>query len=811
MPSPGTAARLVAVLFATFAGSEAAVQAVQESAEARISGYVRSAETSDVIRGAAVSVSRSELPDSVVAIVSTNRFGYYSLSLPPGVYWVEAVRIGFAPSGAQVQLDADQTVDLVLSRRSLAAAGLTVRADRLPADMNPASAEMSTVRFSVPDVERLPVVLGETDPVRTLTLFPGVSTANDGTSAINVRGGRADENLIVLDNSQVFNPAHAIGFFSTFNSDAIDDVVLHKGAIPARFGGRTASVLEVFQREGNRDRFASAASIGLLSARASFEGPIGSGEGSWLVAGRRTYGDAFLVFSSDPDLKKSKVYFYDLNLRSNLDVPGVGTFLVSGFVGRDRLALPDFLGTSWGNAAGSVRVNRAFGPLFSNFTVSYSNYDYYVEVTSVDRTVISRIATFNAKLDQTLELEEAGTLEFGLHAERHAIHPGRLESTADPTLNQFVIDPRRAMTPAAYAEHEASVGPLTVRYGLRASMFVRTGPETVQQYENGRPLVYSEERGRFEPGVESGMAEYKSGDVISSYWGLEPRASVRLGLTTVSSLKLGYSRLRQELRLVSNSNSPSPLDTWDMVGPYLEPAVSDQLALGYVTTGAGGRYSFSAEAYGRAATGQTDFTPGADISFNEQLETVTVPSESRSWGIELLLRKHRGEISGWIGYSLARSELRTDWPDDSGAGDSDIGINGGDWYPSPYDRTHDLAAAVIWSPDGLWGLSANFVFATGLPTTFPVARYELLGVLLGDYGPRNGYRLPDYHRLDVSATRKFGRGELRFGVFNAYNRFNAQSMYFRQVEESSSGVFETEAAEFSLFGIVPSVSYRWSF
>ncbi len=796
----GVMRRLTAVFLALCGGGVQELHGQEPETESvRLSGYVRSAVDNEVLRSARLLFVEPDLS------IGTNRFGFYSIQLPAGDYTIQVSSLGHETVSRAIELTGTRSEDFALPLRPVVLDELTVEGDHLLPDLDPESVEMSVVRLDVSTVPERPVVLGEADPVRTLTLFPGVSTTNDATTAINVRGGAGDENQILLDDSEVFNPAHALGIFSTFNSDAVGDVTLYKGGIPARYGGRLSSVLEIRQREGNAREFEGAATIGLLSSRLSLEGPLFDGRGSWLVAGRRTYADLFLGLSDDPGVRESAAYFYDLNAKANARFGASGHVMVSGYFGRDRFKLADVASVGWGNAAGTLRWNQGFGPIFSHLTLAYSDYDYQIQNSFNARsaTLNAGIRNLSLSIDETWTLGLRNQLQFGVGIGSYEIQPANIEPGENSGILLQSFDSRRGIAPDAYVEHEIELGRLGVRYGLRASGFVRRGEETVRDYENDAPVVYHADLGRHEPGRVTGAKRYGPGETIVSYWGLEPRLGLRLRLGPASSVKGNYSRTRQYLRRVTNTNSPTPLDLWDPVGRYVEPQVADQFALGYVTTFDRGRYALSGEVYYKRLRHLVDYVDGADLFIVRNLETLLLEGDGRGYGLEVLLRKTRGRLRGWVSYTLARSTQRV-----QGVSEDDPGINGGDWYPSPWDRTHDVAITGLYELSDTWSLGANFVFATGLPSTWPVARYEFGGVILGEYELRNARRLPAYHRLDVSATKRFGRGELRFGVFNVYNRFNAQAISFRQSEFSR---VQTEAVETSVFGIIPSISYRWNF
>ncbi|WP_419950581.1 TonB-dependent receptor [Candidatus Palauibacter sp.] len=798
--TPATPAQILPALIAALSACivPGAAQA-QESETVRLSGYVRSAANDDVLRSARIEIVERELS------IATSRFGFYSIELEPGSYTIRVSSLGYELVTEVVDLDATTSVDFSLPLRPVAVAELTVTTDHQPPDLDPETVEMSVIRLDVPALSRLPVVMGEADPIRTLTLYPGITTTNDATTAINVRGGAGDENLILLDDSEVFNPAHAIGLFSTFNTDAVGDVTLYKGGIPSRYGGRLSSVLEVHQREGNSREFEGAATVGLLASRVSLEGPLFDGNGSWLVAGRRTYADLFLGLAPEPDVRESVAYFYDLNAKTNVRYGSTGQVMLSGYFGRDRLSVANVAAVGWGNAAGTLRWNHSFGSIFQHVTLVYSDYDYQIQsgFNALGASLNSRVRHVNLSVDESWTLGPRDQLEFGVGIGSYGVRPADVVEAEGSAVVPQELDVRRGLAPDAYIEHETELGPFALRYGLRATGFIRQGEATVYEYLNDSPVVYHPDLGRYDRGVVTDSTRYGPGERIVSYWGLEPRLGLRLSVGSSSSLKASYSRTRQYMRLVTNTNSPTPLDLWDVVGPWVEPHVADQFALGYMTTFSRGRYALSGEVYYKSARHLIDYVDGADLWVIRNLETLLLDGEGRGYGLELLLRKTQGRLSGWASYTLARSDQRT-----PGLTPRDPGINGGDWYPSPYDRTHDFALTGSYELDDSWSVGANFIFATGLPTTFPVARYEFAGVVVGAFGSRNAERLPDYHRLDISATKRLGRGDLQFGVFNVYNRFNAQALAFRQREDSRQ---VTEAVETSVFGIVPSISYRFRF
>jgi TonB dependent receptor/TonB-dependent Receptor Plug Domain len=773
----------------------------------RVSGYVRSLLSREVVRRAQITAD-----DGAVRIES-NEDGFYSVLLSAGARRLRIRAIGYAPLDTTLTLSANVTHDWLLDTRKVTLAAVTVQAtksDDRP-DLDPRTPDMSVVRLDLKAVKLLPPVLGEPDPIRSLTLLPGVSLSSDASTSFSVRGGAADQNLFLLDEATIYNPSHVLGFLSTFNSDAVDNVTLYKGAIPAKFGGRLSSVVDVRQREGNANEFAGTASIGLLASRLLLEGPIPRSAGSYMIAARRSYADVFLGLASDTALRDTRVYFYDINAKANVPLGTSGSIMLSGYLGRDQFNQGKGNRIGWGNSAATLRWNQAFGGrLFSKFTTAIGNYDYRLEVpfaTSDSLTWKSSIASVDVKLDQTLYLSPNNTIEFGLQVADQGFRPGTVAVRGPSTLlRPREVAPRFGIAPAAYIGQDLKFGErFALRYGLRYAGFLRNGTATVYKYANNAPVVFNQALGRYDSANPIDSTKFRNGQRVSTFGGFEPRISGRVMLTDETSVKASYARTQQFLLLASNTNSLSPLDVWEPVGPFIEPQVADQFAIGYSANPSG--YELSVEAYYKRSTNVIDFIDGADVVLNPRLESILVQGNGRAYGLELLARRSTGRTTGWISYTLGRSEQRFPVPARAGA-TSGGGINGGRYYPSPFDKTHNLSIVALRPLGKKWTIGSTFALATGLPTTFPTSRYSFDGILVTEYGPRNGGRLPLYHRLDLSATRTFKRGELQLGVLNAYNRFNAQALRFRQ---QSANPLIVEARQTSIFGIVPSISYVFHF
>jgi len=796
---PAATCLLVAVL--AFLGDSLSAQEPEPTGRVRLSGYVRSSASREVIRGAQL-VAGSE---GIRA--ETNQDGFFVLSLPRGVTPIRIRAVGYYPDTTTVELTTSLSRDFLLTPRPYELEEVAVQGGRDSSDIDPGTVEMSTARVDIRTVRLIPAVLGEVDPIRTLTLLPGVSNASDFTTGFSVRGGTVDQNLIRLDEATIYNPSHVFGFFSVFNGDAVDDVKLYKGAIPARFGGRLSSVLDVRQREGSRNRVEGTGSVGVLASRLAVEGPLPNELGSFLVAGRRTYADLFLRLSSNPELNRNTAYFYDLNVKTTLRLGSNGSLMLAGYRGRDRLGLIDRFQAGWGNTAGSAVWNQAVGNrIFSKVVLASSEYDYALDFLGTGRDLrwASRIGGTTFEVNETFYIGNGNTVEAGAELVWHRIEPGSIDPVGASPVVPFRLDERRGTSRAVHLSHEIDLTPaVSVRYGIRYAGFHRNGPGTLYQYADNAPVVYDRVLERYQRGEPIDSVRYGTGERIAGFAGLEPRVSLRVGVSPTASLKASYTRTRQYLHLVSNSNAPTPVDVWEPVGPYLDPQQADQVALGYAATLGGDQYELSVEGYYKRLSNVTDFVDGADLALNERLETEMLQGRGRAYGLEVHARKRSGRLTGWVSYTLSRSERQL-----TGLGAGDAGINQGRFYPSPFDKTHDLAVVALHPLGGRWSVGGTFVLRSGLPVTYPVSRGVYDGLWLLQYGDRNAARLPAYHRLDLTFTRSWGGKQLQLGLFNAYNRFNAQSIAFQQVEGNPT---QLEAVQTSIFGLVPSASFSFRF
>ena len=736
----------------------------------------------------------------------TNEYGFYSITLPSGTYDIQISYLGFTTINETIELTSDLSKNYKLEEaaESLDEVIITENIEKL----NIKKPQMSVNSLSIKTIKNMPVVLGEVDVIKSITLLPGVTNAGEGASGFNVRGGAADQNLILLDEATIFNSSHLFGFFSVFNPDAIKDLKLYKGGIPAKYGGRVSSVLDIYQKEGNSNSFHMNGGIGLISSRLLAEGPIKKEKGSFLIGGRSSYAHLFLpLFDID-----SKAYFYDLNTKLSYNINSNNNIYLSGYFGRDVFEISDSFQNTFGNTVLNFRWNHLFSDkIFSNLSLIYSDYYYGLELGFVEFDWVSGIKNFNLKYDFKHYINNNFKLEYGFNSMYYDFNPGEIKPTTDTSgINPYKLIDKYAFENAIYidAEHKLS-NKLSVSYGARLSMFHRLGQDELNIYENDLPLTFNEEIGIYEKADPIGTETFNKSDVIKSFANLEPRLAIAYQLNDVSSVKASYNRMSQYLHLLSNTSSPTPLDVWTPSGKYVKPQLLDQVAIGYFKTFKNNTYSLEVESFYKTIKNRIDYVDGADLIANDAIEQVILNGEARAYGLEVLLRKNEGRFTGWLAYTLSKSEQKT-----PGRTVVETGINNGQWYNTAYDKTHDISLTGSYELNKKWSISSNFIFQTGQPTTYPNSQYEYNGLVIPNYEARNSSRLPTYHRLDISAnfnpkpeSKKSFKGEWVFGIYNVYGRKNAASISFR--ENSDTGT--NEAVQLAIFGMVPSISYNFKF
>ncbi|MEM7572641.1 MAG: TonB-dependent receptor [Bacteroidota bacterium] len=767
-----------------------------------LSGYIRDADNGETLIGATIAVRGTSIG------TVTNEYGFYSLSLDPGAYDLLVSYIGFADLPINVDLSSsNQQLDLELSVEGTQLAEVVVSATE--ENSNISDLQMSVQQLNMSTIQKLPTLLGETDVLRSIQLLPGVTTVGEGAAGFNVRGGSIDQNLVILDEAPVYNSSHLFGFFSVFNPDAVKSVKLYKGGIPARFGGRLSSILDVRMREGNSKQFQAQGGIGTIFSRLAIEAPIVKDKGSFLLAGRRSYIDVLAgPFLSD-DLGDTKLNFYDLTLKTNMKVGEKDQLFLSGYLGRDVFQFGAAAGFNWGNRTATLRWNHLFNDrLFSNFTAYYSNYDYEIAFGDDDDNSFdwnARIINASVKPEFSYFLNPDNVWRFGGQAIFYEFQPANAVSVNVGEEIDFSLDKQFAVESSLFLENELKIGNnLQLNYGLRMSHFAYLGNRNVYTYGEAP-----------EVGLERPLTDvtfFAQGETVEDWINLEPRFALQYQLSPRSSIKASYNRTAQYIHLLSNTTASVPLDIWTPSTNNIEPQMADQVALGYFQNFSDNEYEFSAEVYYKDLQNLVDYIDGADLILNEFVEGQVLQGDGRAYGLELMMKKTEGRFSGWVNYTLARTERQI------------AGINNGDWYPSRFDQTHNFSITGFYELSQRATLSASFVYNTGTPTTLPSSGYYQQGIYIpnNDGDARNNFRIPDYHRLDISLTldrnpnkpAKRWEGQWVFGIYNVYGRRNAFSIYGQQQEQRPiPGVLtDAEAIRFSVVGsLIPSISYNFKF
>ena len=748
-----------------------------------ISGTIKDGSTGEALIGATIQIENTSIS------ITSNAYGFFSLQTDILEPTVVVNFIGFKPLVFKANEDfKNKTIELFSIDNTLEE--IEVNAFKKVNQIT--SPQMGVVKLNIDEIKNVPVIFGERDVLKTIQMLPGVGKGGEGSSNFYVRGGGGDQNLILLDEATVYNASHLLGFFSTFNSDAIKDVELYKGGIPAVYGGRISSVLDIHMKDGNYKKFSGEGGIGLIASRLKLEGPIEKDKSSFMLSGRRTYADLFLKLSNDESVNKSKLYFYDLNAKLNFRLNDKNTLYISGYFGKDDLGYSDLFTFDWGNKTSTVRLNHIFNPsLFSNTTLIYSDFNYNVNVNSesTEFKIASKIQNYNLKQDFSYYLSNNNTLKFGLNVLRQTISPASLRADIDADLNSIEIEKRKGIEAAAYLSHEVKIKNwFSAIYGARFTNFMVLGPGTFYNFDQDG-----------EPSQENIF----SNEIIKHYFNIEPRLSMSFILNSRNSIKFSYNRIVQNLHQLTNTTSSLPTDQYVMSSVNIKPQFADQVAGGYFTNLFDGKIDFSSEIFYKKMGNQIDFRNGADLQANKFLEGELLFGEGRSYGLELYLRKNSGKFNGWISYTLAKSERKFD------------NINNGNWFNARQDRTHDISIVAMYPLSKKWSIGSNFIYYTGNAVTFPSGKYVVDNKTMFYYTERNGYRMPSYHRLDISATydkpqksNKSYHSSWSFGFYNVYSRKNAYTIDFRENEDNSN---ITEAYKIALFGIIPSVTWNFKF
>ncbi len=759
-----------------------------------ITGSVADAANGEAMPGVVVAWESASKKTSI----TTNTYGMFSLSVPSEAGTVKVQLLGYAPFVQAIKAGKESVkLSVRLKESTLELGEVNVQSQKL--DNNVKTTEMSVSSLTAKEIKKIPQLLGETDIVRTLTLLPGVSTVGEASSGFNVRGGNADQNLILLDEAPVYSSSHLFGFFSIFNADAVRDVTLYKGGMPANYGGRLSSVLDVRQKEGNSERYAAQGGIGLLSSRLTLEGPIVKQKASFMVSGRRSYFDLFLPYTGNLELQNTKIYFYDVNAKVNARLSEKDRVYASMYFGRDQFGAQELFDFGWGNWTSTLRWNRSVNDkLFFNATAVYSDYTYSLgtpEDAVPSFKLDSRIQNTVTNLAWTYYASSRHKLDWGVQNTYYTFFPGKISGAFDISLRKEF-----ATEPSVYFSDDVKLNErLSATLGLRYSAFANLGSRRVLQYSDPRyPTPTSIVDSTF----------YGPGEVVRSFLGpqgLEPRVAVNYELGPKSALKASYNRSRQYIHLISNNTTATPVNVWRPSGPYIDPATVDQVALGAVRNfRADNGIRVTWEAYAKRFSNLVDYRDGADLVFTDDIETELLTGRGRSYGTELLVEKKIGKLTGWIGYTLSRTERLVEGPMRT------TRINNGEWYPANWDKLHDLSVVFTYSLTKKWDFGGTWIYQSGRPITYPDARGEFEGIYYPVYTNRNGARTPATHRLDLSVNRSVGkRGSWNFGVYNAYGRRNPYSIFFRADFENPTNVY---AYRLSIFGsAVPFFTYNFSF
>lgn len=757
----------------------------QNAAKFTLSGKITDRASGETLIGATV---QSTNGDGAIS----NEYGFYSLTLPSGQYSFSVAYLGYGTTTYNVNLSQNQQLNITLSENTIVLGAVEISAHK--SDEFISQPLMGVEKINVAEWKSLPMLMGERDVLKTIQLLPGVKSAGEGNSGFYVRGGASDQNLILLDEAPVYNASHLLGFFSTFNADAVKDATLYKGSMPAQYGGRVSSVLDIKMNDGNNQDFNVSGGIGLISSKLNVEGPLQKGKSSFLLTGRRTYVDLLMQALAKPEEKSNILYFYDLNTKVNYQLDSRNRLFVSGYFGRDVLKFGNnSFGVDWGNTTGTVRWNHLYSErLFSNTSLIYSNYDNRIAIKfgANDFLISSRIKDLNFKQDFQWFPDARHTVKYGFQIINHTITPSSVNASESSDLvGNNAVQRRFGLESAAFISHDWKINTnLNILYGFRLSDFAVLGAGDFYTYDA--------------EGQITSTTRYGKGAQVKHYLIPEPRLAVSYQLNQQSSFKLGYSRSSQFLHLLSNSTASNPTDLWMPSTNNVKAEIADQVSLGWFRNlGPESQFEFSIETYYKSMQNQIDYRNGAEIQGSTNPEADLLFGSGRAYGLELLLKKKMGKLKGWIGYTLARTERKIP------------GINDGHYYPAKQDRTHDLSVVALYQLNSRWQLSGTWVYYTGNAVTFPGGKYEVNGTTAYYYSERNGQRMPNYHRLDLGATylvKKSERfeSEWAFSVFNAYNRMNAYSITFRD-SEANPGT--TEAVKTALFGIIPSVSWNFKF
>lgn len=764
-------------IFLLFLGVLGITHQIKAQEITTVNGTVKDKLTGESIIGAVIKIEQL-----ANVVVTSNEYGFYAISLPKGKYDLRISFVGYEEKRIPILLNAPLITNVFLESKNQLAE-VVVSSKRK--DDNLTKAQIGTETLNMQSISKVPVIFGEKDVLKTIQLLPGVKSAGEGNSGFYVRGGAADQNLILLDEAPVYNASHLLGFFSTFNSDAIKDATLIKGNGPAQYGGRLSSVLDVKMKDGNNKNYTVNGGLGLISSRLSIEGPIQEDKSSFILSGRRTYADVFLKASEK--FKDNILYFYDLNAKANYKIDDKNRIYFSGYFGQDELGLGSSFRINWGNKTGTIRWNRIVNnKLFLNTSFIYSDYSYNVGLKNGETNfnVNSNIKDVNLKQDYTYYLNPKNTIRFGFNSILHTITPSVFSGTVNNNINKVG---RNGLENALYFNNNFKANQqLTFDYGLRISAYSIMGGDQYNIYNNNA--------------ITQSILLQKN-EFGKTYMNAEPRFTSNYRINDLSSFKIAYARNVQHLHLLSNATAASPSDQWIGNSYNIKPELADQTSIGYARNFKNNTYELGAELYYKAMQNQLDYKDGTNINTIADVESALLYGVGRAYGFEFLVKKKIGFFSGWISYTLSKTERKID------------GINEGNWYNAKQDRTHDVSIVTILELNSKWTISGVFVYSTGNAVTFPTGKYALGEQTIYQYANRNANRMPDYHRLDLSATyenknKKKNIGSWNFSLYNVYGRENAYQITFQDDPSDNS---KTQIIQTALFRWVPSITYNFKF
>ena len=760
------------------------------------SGYVLDSQTNELVIGASVII------DELNIGTITNSYGFFSITVKEGDYSVKTQNLGYKDDLQIISLNKNIILNIYLAEEVESLDEVIVMENTEDIDIELPVLSLNII--SGKTIKQTPVVFGESDILKTIQLLPGVSSAGEGASGFNVRGGAADQNLILFDEAIIYNSSHLFGLFSVFNSDAIKEVKLYKGGIPSSYGGRLSSVLDVYQKDGNNQNFSMNGGIGAISSRLLVEGPIQKNQSSFLVASRGTYAHLFLKLTDIENI----AYFYDLNTKSNFVIDNKNKIFLSGYFGRDLFKLDGTFMNTYGNSTLNLRWNHLINEkTFSNTSLIFSDYYYGLQLDFVGFDWKSGIKNLNFKFDLKNYYSNIFQFNYGLNVIYYDFNPGTIGPlTPDSGFNFSRLNKKYAFENSTYFDviHKIN-SQLSMRYGIRLNQFLRLRQNGLQQYANDDPLYYDNDLKIYDPATPLAGNFDNNSSVFKTYNNIEPRINISYSFNN-QSIKASYNRLNQYLHLISNTSSPTPLDIWVPSGPYIKPQKLDQYALGYYKRIK--NIKIETEIFFKKIKNRLDYIDGADLVANDNIETVILPGKSRAYGFEILLKKSEGRHKFMVAYTLSKSEQKT-----PGRNSLEDGINFSNWYNTPYDKPHDFSINSEYILSKKLKIVGNFIYQTGQPTNYPNSQYTYMNLNVPNYGKRNSQRLPNYHRMDINLTltpekkNKKIESSWVFGIYNLYDRDNASSIIFRRNNET----LKNEAVQISIFGIVPSVTYNFKF